>query len=203
MLTPVVVGVDPSLSTTGVAFLLPGEAPQFAAVSEPPSRRVKRGEPTLTVEEELDHIRRMGTRVVFRILTTLNEIGERHPDGLDVWVVIEGPSHGSTNGKPHERAGLWWTVALALAKSARVMQLTPAAVKKYWTGNGNADKAKMMHFTRLRYASFGITDDNVNDAFVIAQIAAEHRGFGIEPAAPQVDRSTLGSVRWPEPRGEK
>lgn len=201
----VIVGIDPSLSATGVAAIVEGgERPQFTVVNEGPSRKVPKGATPLSAEEEADHIRRSASRTYLRVSTILQEVRDANPDAeLDVWFAVEGPAYGAQNGKADERAGLRWTLILAFARNGRVLVIPPTTAKKYWTGNGNADKAKMMSFTRLRYRSWGMLDHNANDALVMAAIAADHRGFPLEPAAPQVDRSALTGVQWPEPLGEK
>lgn len=92
-------------------------------------------------------------------------------------VCIEGPSYGSTTGSQHERGGLWWMVAAAIDElRIPRATVTPSALKKYATGKGNAGKDEMMVATCRRFPHFD-GDNNAADALWLAAVAADHLDF--------------------------
>jgi Holliday junction resolvasome RuvABC endonuclease subunit len=112
-------------------------------------------------------------------------------------VVIEGPSYGSKGGHEHERGGLWWMVAEALDfRSVPYAVVAPAALKKYATGKGDANKSAMIVATCRRFPGFA-EDDNAADALWLAAMGSDWLG---EPMVtmPAVNRAALEKVAWPE-----
>lgn len=93
-------------------------------------------------------------------------------DGDPPFVVIEGPSYGSTKAasSAHERAGLWWLLVEALDRAGiRYAVASPASLKLYATGKGNADKDAVMLATARRFDWFD-GDNNAADALWLAAI---------------------------------
>ena len=114
-------------------------------------------------------------------------------------VAIEGPSYGSQAGQSghHERAGLWWMVRCALhTHGVPVAVIPPASVKKYATGRGNAAKADMVREVTKRFPWFDGGEDEA-DALVLAAMAADHLGQAMAQM-PATHRVALDAVTWPE-----
>lgn len=63
---------------------------------------------------------------------------------------------------------------IMLMQSARlgipVVSYAPKEVKKWWCGNGNADKPMMMAETRRRCPDLDLTDDNQSDAVALLHL---------------------------------
>lgn len=119
-------------------------------------------------------------------------------------VVVEGPSFGSPSQRQrghHERAGLWWIVTQMLWDSGRPFAVvTPGQLKKYATGKGTASKPEVLIAVVKRLpagASISTTDEA--DAFVLAAMGADHLGCPVV-AMPALHRAALSAVTWPEVR---
>lgn len=184
-----VFGLDTSLSTTGIAaFDETNEEPYLTFAATPP------GDGTL--EGDIDRIVLMASEVYRRVTN-------RAVAGDDVWIVFEGPSMHSLNGKPDERAGLRWHLAIAFRRLGyRIIFAPPGSVKKYWTHNGNAPKPLMMAWARRRYPTAFIRDHNVADALALAHMGARVRGLLPSPLPPEVHAPSLDGIPWPQPKQE-
>lgn len=181
-----VVGLDLSLSNSGVVrFDDDGtEKPTCASV-------ISHAGTPQSVEEELERIRDMAARVFERAMRGV-EISD------DVLFVFEGPAlNASYSGKSHERAGLWWILALNLRRHGRLVAVSPNTVKSYWAHNGNASKDRMTGWARHRYPELHVDDHNVADALALAHMGARHRGIIPTPRPPEVDSTFLRRVAWP------
>jgi Holliday junction resolvasome RuvABC endonuclease subunit len=133
-----IVGLDPSLTSTGLAL---------------PS-----GPQTITSEPCGDLLAdRMG-----RIANISATIVGQVPHGAVV--VIEAPALSRNVGQAHLRAGLWWLIAIELAdRSCCVVDVKPNVLKKFATGNGNASKADM-RMALFQRTGIDNPDDNQVDA---------------------------------------
>lgn len=179
-----VVGLDTSLSDAGVV--------RFSDLDEMPrlSNAIVDIETPTTEEQELERMRLVAMEVV-----RLAMIGVE--DGDDVLFVFEGPSLHSKHGKPDERAGLRWIVALNLRRHGRFVFVPPATLKLYWTGNGNAPKPVMLAKARERYPNLEIRNHNTADALALAHMGARHRGIIPTLRLPEVYTTQLERVAWP------
>ncbi|MFI5415459.1 MAG: hypothetical protein ACHQ16_07390, partial [Candidatus Lutacidiplasmatales archaeon] len=116
----VVVGIDPSLSNTGVAIIRDdGTRPVFRGL--PVSHTKGASGP----EYEAERIRVMAARVYRFIRDELfDPEGRRVPfdfkNQYDAWFVIEGPLPGGVGGKEDERSGVRWSLILALRPYGRI-----------------------------------------------------------------------------------
>lgn len=172
----IVVGLDLSLTSTGVARvngLFLGTA------------SVDRIRPKSTGHERLQQI----------VETCLTLTGS-----ADL-IVVEGPSYGSASGSQrghHERAGLWWMVTHALwAADRKVAVASPAAVKTYATGKGNASKDEVLTATVRRFLGVSVSGNDEADALVLAAMGADHLNEPIT-TMPAGHRKALSKVEWPE-----
>lgn len=118
-------------------------------------------------------------------------------------VAVEGPSYGSgTNGRQsghHERAGLWWLVTHTLLRGSGTPYavIPPASCKKFASGKGNCGKADMLIAAIRRMPGVDVKDDNEADALWLAAMAADHYGSPLV-VMPQAQRAALEAVTWPE-----
>jgi Holliday junction resolvasome RuvABC endonuclease subunit len=172
-----VVGLDPSLSAFGVAAVEGGRVVNAAS---------------LTSGRETGHARVEG--LIERVANWTRGA---------VLVVIEGPSYGSTGGKPHERAGLWWSITQELWRDGvGYAVVSPRTRAKYATGNGNAGKADVLAAASVRFDLGQITDDNVADALTLAAMGARQllepidRLDSDDPLTPK-RQAALDAVVWP------
>lgn len=163
--TPIFVGLDLSLTSTGVA-MIHGDAITV--------RRVKS---TATQGDTSDTAARLD-RIVAEILGSIPLAEHTH-------VAIEGPSYGSVGVGQHVRGGLWWLVRTHLARAGvDTLIAAPTTVKKYATGKGNASKDAVLAAVIKRYPQVDVTGNDEADALVLAAIAARIGGWPIDINLP-------------------
>lgn len=137
------VGIDPSTKTGFVAMDAAG---------------------SVLLAKELSGI---GDQDPRRMVTLIDEI-MRHLQPDDV-ICIEG--FGFASQQAIQLGGIGWGVRMALfRRGIAYTEVSPAAVKKFATGRGNAKKDEMVLPIWKRWG-FEHSSDNVRDAFVLAQIA--------------------------------
>jgi Holliday junction resolvasome RuvABC endonuclease subunit len=167
-MTPTAMGLDLSLTHTGVA-----SSRGWTDVIRPSGRG----------HERLDRLR--------------NTVLELIPTSVAV-VVVEGPSYGNQGGQSghHERAGLWWLVTHTLWKRGTPYAVaSPAARAKYATGKGNAGKADVVREVTRRFDWFTGGEDEA-DALVLAAMGADWLGYPLA-SMPVAHRQALANVKWP------
>lgn len=184
----IVVGIDPSLSGTGLAIIDtedPLVVDTHTIVSKPCAdtidARVQRQ--ARICREMLDHV----------------------PVGYGGWpsadlAVIEAPAYDSRTGHQHDRSGLWWRIIDRLLEHhIPVVEVTTGGVKKYATGKGNAPKdAVLLHVAR-RYPHVDVQNNNEADALILATMGARALGHPIDEV-PKVNAAALDAVAWPNPQ---
>lgn len=143
------VGIDASLTHTGVCALVDGEA-----------------HPETWKPGKLRGVDRLA---YFR--DRFRELFEVH---WELVFALEGYSFGSRNGR--ETAGeLGGVVRLAAYDAGipgdRLLVVPPSTLKKYVTGKGTADKAVMLLHVYKRWG-FETADHNVADAYALARFAS-------------------------------
>lgn len=143
-----VVGIDPSLTRTGIAVKRDEvELPYTASI-------VSKG----TKGDSWDTRSYRLTAIVDGILEHTEYAG---------LVVMEGPSYASASTSVHDRAGLWWLVYRELrAQCSEVVVVSPAQRMMYATGKGRADKASVMAAAIRRYPQAPIGNDDEADAYL-------------------------------------
>lgn len=167
------VGLDLSLTSTGIASIVGGFGPTTSTL-KPPAK--------LTGLDRMHWIQDAIDRRCF---------------GASL-VIVEGPSYGSQSGQQghHERAGLWWLIQQQLWKAGIPTAIVPPSnLKKFATGAGNAGKDAVMIATARRFPDFE-GDNNAADALWLAAMGADHLGVPLV-AMPAVNRAALDGVRWP------
>lgn len=95
--------------------------------------------------------------------------------------VIEAPAYSRSEGKAHERGGLWWlTYGMMLRQSVPVLVVKPNLRAKYATGNGLASKDEVMLAASRRYADVPMRNNNEADAVLLAVMGARWLGSPID-----------------------
>lgn len=159
---PIFIGLDLSLTSTGVAVAHRGHIVTARVVSKP------NGNTSADTAE--------------RLQTIVAGIFDHIPTTEHTRVAIEGPSFGSVNGKAHERGGLFWTVRLKLARRGiDTIVIPPTSVKKYATGSGAAPKDHVLAAVIRRYPDADVTGNDQADALVLAAMCARYHGAPLEP----------------------
>lgn len=170
-MTVTVLGLDLSLTSTGIALITADQPPTTRRLTPPAKLR--------------DH---------HRLNWLLDNIA--NTAGRTNLVVVEGPSYASTGRGQHERAGLWWLTTHHLwAAGIPTAIAPPAALKRYATGRGNAGKDDVLREVTRRFPTFGGGNDEA-DALVLAAMGADHLGQPLTPM-PATHRTALDGVQWP------
>ena len=172
-----ILGIDPSLTATGLAIIEDGEWIMLDVLAN-----------KLRGHERMDHI-----------ATNLGEILTSLRPG-DV-VVMEGPTFNSQGQRSHELAGLWWLLRheLWFYQDLKVVIVPPTTRAKYATGRGNAGKAEVYEALQAQYPDCDIKDHNVGDAMILASMAARRIGSPLDDKledSPEMD--AFKKVEWPD-----
>lgn len=149
-----VIGIDPSLTSTGVVVIEDGVVIEQRAILSRPSK-----EKTPTDEA----VRLMKIRDAIRDLVMM----DKKPD----IVLVEGLAFTARNTSALvQLAGLNYYIReiLIQAKIPFVI-VSPTSLKKFATGKGNVDKNVIMMEVYKRW-EFSPENSDVSDAFVLAQI---------------------------------
>jgi crossover junction endodeoxyribonuclease RuvC len=171
-----VVGVDPSLTGTGIAGVSAFGLCWSITVAS-------KGHTADTLIER--DIR----------LTDITDRVTAHAKGARL-VVIEGPAISRSEGSVWDRAGLWWRIVHRLhGAEIPVAVCTPSTRAKWATGKGRADKAAVAAVVARLWPSAALDDDNQADALAFATIGLQW----LDPDHPRLARHTtaLGAVQWP------
>lgn len=171
------VGIDPSLTATGVV-----QVGDVHAVETIKSAALPKGERNVH-----DHSA--------RIERTASAIANAVPMGA--LVAIEGPALRAKRGNPDERAGLRWSIIARLrARGCLVVQVPPKSAKIWLAGNGNADKEAMTAAAKAAAPeSLRIKTEHEADAFAMLAMLAEWVGRPVMALPPRHDQAIKG-VAW-------
>lgn len=183
-----VIGLDLSLTATGLAEVQDGEVVTTYRV-----KSAGKKDDNLAAREE-------------RLSSLADQIIEWVLEGDDPdLVVIESPAYGAKFGSPHDRSGLWWMVVKALRREGfPIATVAPMSRAKYGTGRGNARKPDVLEAVRVNYgpyvaSPYGIPDDNVADAILLAAMGARILGDPVtcEGDLPKAQLDSLDKVAMP------
>lgn len=174
-----VLGIDSSLSGTGVAIV--GDGDPHTAILRTAGRRA-------------DPVPVMDAR-----LTRISDFVLDHAAGVTL-AVIEGASHGSRGGSPWDRAGLWWRIVHRLLAADIPVAVCPPTVRAKWaTGVGSGPKATKplvaVAVARL-WPNVEAGSDDEYDALGMATIGAQHLGLDVPSRAHHA--AARRSVAWPD-----
>ncbi len=186
-LTPWVVGLDLSLTATGVARVGQGALMLGRLEAVTLKTAGRRGDTWVQRAERLRGVRERIDAFV----------------GVPQLLVVEGPSYGgsmSSSASMHDRSGLWWQVIGPLLElGVPVAVASPKSRAKYACGSGNGDKKAVLASMRARFPDVVIGNDNEADALALACMGARWLGEPLDLAEGYF-AAALGGVEWPELR---
>ena len=180
-----IVGIDPSLSGTGVCRIRPEDAEPitFDLIDSKPI-------PNAGYIDTLVRMRNIAGRVIRAARVGMEE-------GDVLVVIMEGPIFGQSTGQYHTRAGLWWILYHLLEKLGAFVIIEPTRLKRYVTGKGNAPKDVVFSTVVRNFPHLGIMDNNIADAIGLACMGARELGYPMEPSVQRVTPAALEGVAWP------
>ena len=165
----IVVGIDPSLTSTGIIVLRNGELGKALTT---------KNEPKLGTIERVRRIYEQINNVIENLSTCYVNayIGDKRmirwePPSL---IVIEGFSYGSKGRGVFDIAYLGWRIREELERYRTEddipwLEVSPSQVKQFATGKGNANKEIVLQQVYKRWG-VEFNDNNQADAYVLAQI---------------------------------
>lgn len=174
----VAVGLDLSMTDTGIAAVLSDGTILTDHITS-------KGRKDATVAEKADRFLHLVDLITGHPLIPI----------MPVSIVVEGPSYASVGSAAHDIAGFWWLVVTRLIGLGTLHIATPATLKKYATGKGNASKDEVVAAVVRRYPQADVTNNNVADAVVLAAIGARHVGHSVDELTQQ-RADAFAKVRW-------
>jgi crossover junction endodeoxyribonuclease RuvC len=181
LVAPVVIGIDPSLTGTGIAS-------SDGWVNVIGYKRPRAKDPGITQlphPERIRAMRTLATQILDRIY-------------LPNLVVMELPAVSRSGGGAHERGWFWWHLYNELIQTnLPVALMAPNARALYATGKGNAPKGAIVDAIARRFPQWA-TEGNDNAADAVALMAAGRDWLG-HPITdlPKTHRAALDKATWP------
>ena len=159
-----IIGIDPSLTSTGIVVLRDGKVELAVTTKNKPALGT------------IDRVRLIYERIVC--------VAESLTDG-EKWqapdlIVIEGFSYGSKGRSVFDIAYLGWRIREELERlrtedNIPWLEVPPSQLKKFATGQGNANKEIILQQVYKRWG-VEFSDNNQADAYVLAQIGRAYLG---------------------------
>ena len=114
-------------------------------------------------------------------------------------VVLEAPAYASKGGHAHDRSGLWWLLVDRLARArpqAAIVEIAPTSRAKYATGKGKASKEEVLLAVERRFGGWMVGNNNEADAVVLCAAGARALGRPIDtvPERNHVVSKTLAAL---------
>lgn len=179
-MTPHVVGIDPSLTSTGIAHIDPDGRVTLTRVCS-------KGRAGASWYERLH-----------RLDTLTAQIRQRLDLPGPAVVVIEAPAYAAASTSVHDRAGLWWGVFASARRAGHdVVAVTPSQRMMYATGTGRADKDRVLAAVIRRYVDVDVSGNDEADALVFAAIGRRLVGAPIEVSLPATHVRALKKIALP------
>lgn len=180
----IVAGIDPSLTSAGVAILANGLPEYLGRFGFP-------GHNGANYQSRSRRIRKQVQDVI------------RVCRGADLAVIEEHPYAIRVSASEFDRSGLWHGIYGSLdALNIPVAVVSNSTAKKWATGKGNAGKSDVMAAINEQWSRTplwpGIDCDDISDALALAAMGAHHLGepmpFELKPRHTTI----LEVVQWPE-----
>lgn len=175
-----IVGLDPSLTSTGFAVITRTEEVRT------PHTVVLRRISLATVVVKGDHSPELTGALAdaHRVQDIVEQVCTSAHDAIAVGIEELPPMRGAKSGKYAERAHLYFSLLAALhARGHDVVTFKPSSLKKRFTGDGRADKQKVLDAVRHRWSQSGWVDTPATgrfdraDAAALATVVASDHGW--------------------------
>lgn len=178
----IVVGIDPSLTATGLAVLENGEPRMLSTFGR-------------TLHDQAGYGQR-AARMTYTVTNVLRAV----PRDAEL-VVIEGMSYDSNLPGHHDVVGLWWHLMTHLfARGAAIAVVPPSTLKVWATGKAGktADKQAMLAAAQLHFPDLTVRNADQADALHCASLGAARLGHELPFPAERRHRYNVDAVAWPD-----
>lgn len=156
-----IVGIDASLTSTGIA-MLNGDGVYTTT-------RKSTGKRNDTIGQRSERLSKLADDIIDGFWDPFGNVPRLNRAEL---VVIEGPTPGTRGGSVWDRAGLWWAVVSKL-DCDRLAIVAPSTRAKWATGNGRSDKAAVATVAARLCPDVELRNSDEADALVLA-LMGEH-----------------------------
>lgn len=174
-----VVGIDHSLSRTGLAIIRDDADPELITVAST-------GKDTDTRLQRGQRMREMRTAIMDQVPRDT------------VLAVIEGMSFGHNLPGQDRIHHLWWLLADAFdLLRIPLAVIPPNTLKKFTTDDGWADKPKMRAGLSVMWPGLRIPNHDAGDALAAATAGAVHLGMPLLFLVLERHRLALSKLEWP------
>ena len=166
-----IIGIDPSLTATGIVVLRNGEV----ELAESTNNR-----PELGIIERVKLIR---NRILEIEADLSDDKGKKYES--PALIVIEGFSFASKGRSVFDIAYLGWRIREELERlreqdNVPWIEVSPTQVKKFATGKGNTNQEIILQQVYKRW-NYETDNNNIADAFVLAKIGEAYLQNNYEP----------------------
>lgn len=175
-----IVGVDPSLTSTGFAVITRTEGVRTAHHNIPGKLILS----TATIKGVVPAGESGAIGEVHRVEEIVDQVCRSSANAVAVY--IEGLALMSRTGKYAERAHLYYSILAALyVRDQLVTIVPPTTLKKRVTGSGRADKQQMLDTVRDAWSEAGWGDGHAggrfdrSDATALAWVGAVDHGWDV------------------------
>lgn len=173
-----VVGIDPSLTGTGLVIHRPGHTPDIYTI----------GSPTAATWPERQH----------RLETLRNRVMNAIPRNTTL-AVMEGPSYGSSGSGTWDRAWYWGKLHDAFTALKIPLAICPPKTRAKWVcDDGNADKPTVRAAIQKMWPDAPITNYDEADAMCFAAIANQHLRRPVPYLVLERHHLALSKIDWPQ-----
>ncbi|MBF6298256.1 hypothetical protein IU459_11960 [Nocardia amamiensis] len=178
-----VVGIDHSLSDTGIAIIRPDTQPELLTVSSS-------GKNTDDRPTRGRRMREMRTAIMDNI-----------PRDTSL-AVIEGMSFGHNQPGQDRIHHLWWLISDAFDHLGLPLAVVPPnTVKKWAADDGRAKKPAVRAAISEMWRGLRIPNSDTADALCCGTIGAQHLGLPLPYLVLERHRLALSKIEWPQARG--
>jgi Holliday junction resolvasome RuvABC endonuclease subunit len=178
-----VLGIDPSLTMTGVASIVDGITTAGRIQTEPAKGLAD-----------------VDARIRYIVARTLRFAPDRCLTVIERPYVPQGQGAA---GQLVERAWLFGMLVDQLLLRGPVIEVRPTLRAKYAAGNGHAKKAAVLTAIREAFPNLRVRDDNEADALALAAMGARHLGEPIDGPGSKKQLEVMAAVAWPIPNERK
>ena len=178
----IVAGIDPSLTSTGVAVVDTQDRLTIATHTV-----ASKGRRDASWRERWE-----------RGVDLAADIGALVPHDSEL-VVVEAPTLSQGRQGGHlDRHGLWWALYGNLTRAGHdVLVVAASSRAKYATGRGNAGKDEVLLAVSRRYPHAPIVNNDQADAVALAAMGARLLGEPVEDRLPKAHLDALAKLALP------
>lgn len=178
----IVVGIDPSLTGTGLAVL---------------TANAGRVDTTLRTVGSTGKRSDTWAMRAARLTKLRNEL-MRHVPRTTTLAVMEGPAYGVQGSGIHDRAWYWGKVYDALTSLHIPVAVCPPTTRAKWaTDKGNSGKADVAVAVSRLWPVVEWRGDDQADALALASMGAQHIGMPVPYLILERHKLAVSKIEWP------